>query len=114
MPRAFSHEPLNVHALKIQTQRKPSLIKGTGVTFNIGMEINFYGFDSATAPHNERKTKNKASSLTTDYFVKSSFQYRLLMLIISRLVLRKSIRNSLRLYEEIEKKQGHQIIVTYY
>ena len=113
MPRAFSHEPLNVHALKIQTQRKPSLIKGTGVTFNIGMEINFYGFDSATAPHNESKTKNKASSLTTDYF-KSSFQYRLLMLVISRLVSRKSTRNSLRLYEEIEKKQGHQIIVTYY
>ena len=102
MPRAFFHEPLNAHTLKIQTERKPSWIKGSGVTFNIGMKINFCEFDSATKPHNENKQTNKTSSLTSDYFVKS-FHSRLLMLIILRLVSCKSTRSSLRLYEEIEE-----------
>ena len=59
MPRALSHEPLKTHALKIQMQRKPSWITGSGVTFNVGMELNFYGFDSATMPHNENIQTNK-------------------------------------------------------
>ena len=58
LPRALSHEPLKTRALKIHMQRKPIWISGSG-TFNAGMELNVYGFDSVAKPHNENIQTNK-------------------------------------------------------
>ena len=108
LPRALSHEPLKTHALKIQMQRKPSWITGSGVTFNVRMELNQVLIQPQCHTMKTFKQTNKTSNLTSDFFV-GSFQYRLLKRIISRLVLCQSTRNSFGLYEEIQKRQVHLI-----